>query len=118
MSGLEFVRDNPTTQRNFEKLAAQFLDTGGQSIGIRFGTQVLSWAGGTARTGSPTISHGLGRVPQVVFVTPQGSPSSTWFPIAVGDTLGATTFVMRGVTSDNSSPAAATTTTVAWMVIG
>src|SRR4051812_14654890 len=109
--------DDGALARNFDKLRALVPDTGGHSIGIRFGTQTLTWAGGTTRTGSPVISHGLGKAPVVVFPS-CSSPSGTWFPVLVVDTFTATSFTTRGVTSDGSSPGAGTTTTAYWLAIG
>lgn len=89
---------------------------GALARGVRFGTQTLSWAGGTNRSASPVITHGLGHTP-VVVLTGSDSPSSTWFPVMVTDTYTATTFTIRGITSDNSSPAAVSATAY-WVAIG
>lgn len=126
MIALEKLFDNSVSQRNFDKLALAVLDmgsdpaTGGpRSVSVRFGTQTLTWAGGTQASNFPSISHGLGRTPVVVLVSPIGGLSAgTAWAVASAFGYGASTFVLQAKTHDESSPAAATTALIGWVAIG
>jgi hypothetical protein len=90
-------------------------DTGGRSIGVRFGVSTLTWPGGVAGSSIGTVTHGLGRTPVCVLATVNagGVAGPAWT-----GTPGATTFPLAARTADGSSPGAGTTTSVSWVVIG
>jgi hypothetical protein len=106
------VRDRDV-QGNFDWLLKRFLDTGGRSAGIRFGSGTLTWPGGSAFTNATSVTHGLGTTPAAVLVT--GSGGAT---LVTANTVGATTFNALGCTIDGSTPAASTTITFYWLAIG
>lgn len=109
------------TRRNFERLAALVLDTGGQSAGVRFGTATVTWAGVTQFSGSTTVDHGLGRVPVATFAGAMGttSPGGQHANIITGGTPTATQFtVAAALVATAAIPTNGTTLKVAWLVIG
>lgn len=57
------------TQRNFDAIARLMIDTGGVSIGLRFGTAVVATPGAAAFFDT-VIDHGLGTIPVVAVATP------------------------------------------------
>lgn len=115
MIALEPLLDNTPAARNFSKLASLVPDTGGQSVGVRFGTQQLTWPGSNTTTSTATVTHGLGRTPVVVLANVvSGAP----FAVTSLGTVGAATFTLNARTVDGSSPANGTHATVHWMVIG
>jgi hypothetical protein len=52
-------------QQNFDAISQLSIDTGGQSVGLRFGSAVVSTPGAAAFF-DVTVSHGLGTTPVVV----------------------------------------------------
>lgn len=115
MIALEHIapEDWAAVERVRQALQSLVVDTGGQSIGVRFGAASVTWPGGSPFSTAKTVTHGLGRTPVTVLTTPNNSPSTCYV-----DTVGATTFNITLHTDDGSSPAAATTRTVYWLVIG
>lgn len=99
--------------RNFQKLMSLLPDTGGRSVGIRFGSDAVTWAGGSRTTAANPITHGLGRTPVAVLLT-----SSTSNMEMSASALGATTFSATGNTMDGTSPVNGTARTFYWLVVG
>lgn len=129
MSVLEYVADLEwnSVRRNFERLDTLFgiqksTDARGFSIlgvTLRFGTQVVTWPGGAQQSNGPTVTHGVGKAPVVVLLTPIGGLSAgSAFAVPVSATLGATTFIVTAKTHDESSPVLGTTSTLSWVAIG
>jgi hypothetical protein len=79
---------------------------------LRKGNGTLTWAGGSATTGSTTVTHGLGTTPSEVLVTANNPPVAV--AVFTG-TPGATTFTVAATTTDGSTPAAATAFTFSWV---
>lgn len=115
MISLEHLADGSVSARNFETLRRLVVDTGGESLGLRVGSETLTWPGGSADTGTVTVDHGLGKAPVALF-----TQSGTLTAHARPDPSSVTTvdFDVRARTVDASTPAAATTMTVYWLVIG
>lgn len=114
---LEYVHENDwaAVSRLIDQLNGLLIDTGGRSVGIRFGSNTITWPGGSGTTSSTTVTHGLGRTPAGVYV----SASTTLGGTHINATsVGATTFSVQGTTIDGSSPAGGTTGTFYWLVIG
>lgn len=110
MIKLEHLADGSVTDRNFVKLAGLVLDTGGQSVGLRFGT----FSGTTSATGelTTTVAHGLARTPGAVLLTSNSSSGTQITARAIN--LTATTFDVYVV----RSAAAAVAVGGYWAVIG
>jgi hypothetical protein len=112
---LEHLPTDTPIGRNFAITAQRALSLGGSVQGdVRIGVATVTWDGSHA-TASATVSHGLGRTPIVVLVTPQGGPFLLHYAVS---TFTATTFALSVPTSDGSFPAAATTRDIYWLVIG
>ena len=119
MITLEYTGDTGPVQRNFDALARLALDAGGVSASVRFGTGTITWPGGSPRANTLNVDHGLGGTPIVVLATPTSSlGGGVIFPVVATFAYGATQFSASSVTSDGSSPAAATTHTFVWLAIG
>lgn len=114
MLALERLLDGSITARNFQKLQQLVIDTGGQSVGMRFGTTSVTWPGGAQATNVPAVDHGLGRTPVVALLTPLNSTNLVLSVMSVT----ATQITVQGATRDESSPVLGTTRTVHWLVIG
>lgn len=105
--------DGPGVQRNFERLAQLFPDTGGKSIRVRFGIATLAAGGSTAaRSQTLTVSHGLATTPVVVLATDQ---FGAWTSVNAANYT-ATTFDLSASTVDGSNFPA--TVNAAWVAIG
>jgi hypothetical protein len=119
---LEHTGAYDVAQRNFDVIEALAVTAGDQSAQIRFGTATLTWPGGSPRGDNVSVSHGLARTPVVVLVTASTGvgASTTVFPVVAvrGGTMTSTTVELTAVTSDGSSPAAATEATVHWLAVG
>lgn len=111
---LEQLADGSITDRNFQQLMSLVIDTGGESIGVRFGQKAFTWPGGTGLQ-TFTITHGLGRAPIVVLAI-NGNNNTRGMPRTY--TYGATTFVLDIITSDASVPGAGTADTYYWLAVG
>ena len=122
MISLEHLADNSISDRNFLKLMSLVPDTGGRSVGIRSGTVTLTWPGAAQQSDAPTFAHGLTIAPQAVHLTPLGGLSAGAFviavPVVVAAGTDATNLQVTAKTHDESLPAAATTATIYWTVIG
>lgn len=107
---LEQLADGSVSDRNFQRLMSLVLDTGGRSVGIRFGTGTATWTAAVS-SAAVTIPHGLGRTPVAVFL-------STRNPLVgyAASSIGATSFVATGFETANL--AITTTNTFDWLVIG
>lgn len=116
MISLENLGDGSVSDRNFQKLMSLVLDTGGQSAGIRFGTDTLTWASGQQFSAAKTVTHGLGRTPLVVLALGNGTGGPNLTTIQAF-TIGATTFQVQGgfVTGTASG---VVTLNIGWAVIG
>lgn len=115
---LEHVLGDEVVRRNFERLAALALDTGGESVGIRFGTATVTWAGASGTSGTLVVSHGLGTTPLVTLASVMGTASDSSVVFAfTGSAPGGSTF---NVAARNPSaiPVNGTTAKVAWLAIG
>lgn len=67
---LEHTADeNTAIDRNFEKLKSLVIDTGGESVGMRFGIAVLTYTA-AAVTPALTVTHGLGVTPECILALP------------------------------------------------
>lgn len=62
MIKLEHLADSSISDRNFQKLMSLVLDTGGESVGLRFGTGSATWTA-AVNSASVTVPHGLGKIP-------------------------------------------------------
>jgi hypothetical protein len=83
-----------------------------------FGTATITWPGASPRANNTLVNHGLGRTPSAAFALPHTGvgASLTVMPVPiVRNTMTDTTFEVSAVTSDESSPAGATTATVWWV---
>lgn len=114
--GLEFTGEYGVVQRNFDKLDAEVLGTGGIDAGIRFGTLTLTWPGGAAASNAVAVAHGLGTTPVAVVAT-SNTTAGTGL-IAVVAFFDATTVTLQGETTGGFAPLAAATNTVSWIAIG
>lgn len=92
MISLEKLLDNSVAARNFLKLARLVLDTGGKSIGIRFGTGSIAFAASTDSTQPCIVLHGLGKAPQVIFATNKGASGYTKIAAFTTDIVTSTSF--------------------------
>ena len=113
MISLERLVDGSPAARNFDALQSLVIDTGGQSVGARFGSGTLTFPGSSDSTGELTVTHGLATTPVAVLVTGTGGTTL----VTVND-VGGTTFDALGVTTDGSEPAADTESTFYWLAIG
>lgn len=59
-------------QFNFDQIAKQFLDTGGQSLKMRVGTATATFSA-SPTSATKTVNHGLGSTPVAVFITPSST---------------------------------------------
>lgn len=112
MINLEHLADGSVSDRNFQALMNLVLDTGGKSIGLRFGTKSFLWPGGTAQQ-TFTIDHGLGRAPQVVLAVNSNNNTAA-MPRTY--TYTATQFELNLIAPANV--AATTGDTFHWVAIG
>jgi hypothetical protein len=78
--------------------------------GARFGSDACTWPGGSPRAGNTTITHELGRTPEIAIACASTGVSgvTTIFPVMAAFTKTSTTFLVSAVSSDGSSPASAT----------
>lgn len=112
MISLERLADGSVTARNFDKLAALVLDTGGVTAGVRFGTVTLTFTA-SVESGVATVTHGFTSAPLFVVVANTmvvGSRELTGFAEAPG----ATTF--RAFARSSSSFTG--TSVHPWLAIG
>lgn len=111
---LENLGDGSVADRNFLKLAQLVVDAGGRSIGIRFGSDSLTWPAAGTSSNTKTITHGLGRTP--IVVGGWGSDSTTaQFFYCYPFTFTSTQFSMRGVAE--AAPGVQTKT-FTWVALG
>src|SRR4051812_22826886 len=117
MINLENLLDGSIADRNFQALARLVLDTGGRSIGIRFGAATITWPGGSPFA-TVAVTHGLSRTPVVVFAGDAGGGTmATNIPVWSASAPGATTFTAAAETSDASAPAVGLTRTFYWVCL-
>lgn len=86
--------DDSERQQKFDQIAQAMPGFGGKSVEIRYGTTVLTWTASTTSAGA-TVSHGLGKTPQIVVATVGAYGSSNAAHAQVGG-FGATTFNLQG----------------------
>lgn len=112
----EFLPDGAweTLRRILGLIASSLIDTGGRSIGIRFGSGTVTFPGGAQTSTVMNVSHGLGKTPVCVLLTSQ---SATVMFEAVAP-LSATQIGVEAATRDLSSPVLGTTRSFYWVVIG
>lgn len=108
---LEQLHDNSPADRNFHKLAQLVLDTGGKTIGIRFGTGSVTFTASTT-SATQTIAHGLAKVPQ--YIACQALDSSGAITVRPVSGADAVNFQAVGRTASAVTGAA----TFYWAVIG
>lgn len=111
MIKLEQLADGSAADRNFQRLVGLVLDTGGRSIGFRFGSTVVATS--ASATGSATQAHGLGKAPVAAFATGVGSGGLINAEIQSFD---ATNVVLRVGYTDGTGRTQ--NNTVYWLVIG
>jgi hypothetical protein len=99
-------------QSNWEEILRRLIDTGGQSIGVRFGVGADSWPGGSDTTSGVAVAHGLGKTPVVVF-----TQSTTITAHARPTALTSTTFNGNLRTIDGTAPGAGAASFY-WLAIG
>lgn len=104
--------------RNFDKLKRLVVDTGGRSIGIRFGTGTWTWPAGSAKSGVTVVSHGLGRTPIVVFVCGATLNGSNETSAGEAGSYTSTQFSTQASLAQGLAPGAGAANTFAWLVIG
>jgi hypothetical protein len=99
-------------------LAQSVIDTGGQSLKVRFGTALVHW-NASATSDAATVTHGLGNPPVVAVITGKGtmadttnSANSYWW----GDET-STIFKVRGKTVGGGAIGPGDST-VTWIAIG
>ena len=90
--------------RNFEQLEAKTV------LDETCGSHTFTWPGAT-NTQTATISHGLGRVPQAVLFSSNGSAA---FIVLDAFSITASSFTLQIRTYDNSFPAASATSVIGW----
>lgn len=114
--GLERVQEGDWDGLNrvIDRLRSLVLDTGGQSIGVRFGHVTLSWSSSTS-AGNQVVAHGLGRTPENVQVTPRSMPFSSGVTVTCKE-------VSRDATDITINAEASSSVTgdvvVDWLVVG
>jgi hypothetical protein len=111
--GLEQLADGSVSDRNFQALAQLVLDTGGKSLGIRFGTGSATWSASQV-SGAVTVTHGLGASPALVIVQQINTTAITYGNI----TTSSTTFSVTGNYTDHASGNLTGTFGFWWLVIG
>jgi len=87
---------DPTAQRNFQTLSRLLIDTGGRSVGLRFGADTVTFTA-SVNSAVKTVTHGLGRTPITVVATASGSLG--WNVLRVFN-FTATTFDVQGHDTD------------------
>jgi hypothetical protein len=113
MIGLEQLADGTISDRNFQRLNALVPDTGGQTVGLRFGVSSIGFTASTD-SANTVIAHGLGTTPIVAVATVAGAGSFATIAALNTFSYGATNFSVNG-----RIPSAATTTLpIVWLVIG
>ncbi len=106
--------DWDTVRRNFERLRDS-LDTGGRSLSMRSGADTTTFPGGSSFSNTKSVTHGLGKAPTSVLITPFGSVWVTFNLLSIDDTQ----FTVQFQSNDTSfSPAAATGQSFSWEVKG
>lgn len=109
---LEHTADeNPAIDRNFNKLKAEVIDTGGLSLSLRRGSGNVTFPGGSPFTNVVTVTHGLSAAPGQIIVTSSNTNTNVAY-----SNVTATTFDVSGQTVDGSSPGAGNVA-FSWMVI-
>jgi hypothetical protein len=106
---LEHLADNSPADRNFRRLAQLMPNTGGKSIGIRFGSSSATWTAAVL-SAAVTIPHGLGIAPGYVGIQTQ----SQLFDFKV--TADATNLTVTGYRTDNTAVSA--TINFYWLACG
>jgi hypothetical protein len=114
MINLEQLADGSISDRNFQKLMSLVPDSGGQTVGFRFGETSVTYPGASQSATLKTVAHGLGRIPVVVFT----QAFNTTVHLAEPHSKDATNIQITTATRDESSPAGGTTAAVFWLVIG
>lgn len=106
---LEQLATGDVVDRNFQALAELVIDTGGRSVGVRWGSGNATFA--SSITAPVTITHGLGHAPVfVVAITTNGS-----IGYVVG-AKGATTVALTAYVTFNT--AVTGTFSFDWLAVG
>lgn len=114
MIPLESVRDGSIIDRNFQKLRNLVIDTAGKTLGIRFGVSSVTFTA-SATSATATVTHGLGKTPGYIGLTPVSSAS--WYVLRyLSGSRNSTSFQVSGRTIDGTTPSL--TASFFWMVIG
>lgn len=107
---------DPQRQQKFDALAQAMPGLGGKSVEIRYGTVTLTWANGQANSAVSVVTHGLGRAPNVVLVTANGTGGPDLL-VCQAFTFTATQFSVQGGFLTGTS-AGTTNVTAGWIAIG
>lgn len=105
---------DPAAQLNFEQVAKLF-DTllsvvNGSGVKVNWGTVSVTWSA-SAYSNAPTVQHGLGKTPAVVFTQPLGD---TDILSSAPQSIGLATFAVQAKYSSAISGAAS----LFWLAIG
>lgn len=104
---LEHIGDGSIADRNFQTLMQVVPDTGGISVGLRSGTEFVTFSASTT-SNTVTVTHGLNKTPRVTI----GSAASTVKFAVLNKTT--TTFDIFG-RADSSTSA---TVNFDWIAVG
>lgn len=115
MISLERLFDNSPTDRNFQRLVSLVVDTGGQSVGLRFGTVTLTYTA-SATSAAATVTHGLGKTPEYIGSLGTTGLSKRHVVNYVSGSRNDTDFQLQAETAD--SAAVTGSISVFWVVIG
>lgn len=111
---LPHFEDDDARRANFEALLRRLIDTGGLSVGMRFGTKDATFSA-ASNTGNVTVTHGLAKTPAYLNVFPTFGTVSV-VPNYISGSRNATTFQFRLDTRNGSAISA--TLSCFWIVIG
>lgn len=112
---LEQLADGSISDRNFQRLATLVLDTGGKTVGIRFGTNSTVDFAASKDSSVATVTHGLGKTPVAAFCQFHDTGSLTISPVA---NIGGLTSTQLSVAGHNDTAITATDVPFFWVVIG
>lgn len=108
-----FIEDRADTRIPGLLATALVRAAAGTPLAVTAGTQVLTWAASTD-SDTPSVTHGLGKVPALVVATCQNAPAFGQVFAANASSLGATAFNING-----RVPVAYTgTISVGWVALG
>jgi hypothetical protein len=94
-------------------IASRFVDTGGRSVGVRWGVQELTFSG-AASSATEEVEHGLGTTPVIVLATAD-IDGDAWCLCLTG-TYTDTTFEIAG--RDTDAALITGTSNAYWLALG